>query len=97
MGIIRKEGRTLKKVTTSVERQSQSLVSLQNEINSITRYEFTATEGQTDFDIGDALVLPVVFYNGSIQSSDIYTFSGSILTLSEGVEAGANIQIINLK
>jgi hypothetical protein len=97
MGIIRQDGRTLKKETTPVERNTTSIVALQNQINNITKEEFTATADQTEFVCQQELVLPILFYNGSIQGSENYSFSGFTLTLNEGVEVDAVIQIINLR
>lgn len=97
MGVIRKEGNTLKKVTTPVERRSNSLVSIQNQINNITRYEFTATDLQEDFVCAGDLILPIVFIDGSIQGSDVYSYTEDTVTITDGVVEGSNVQIVNLR
>jgi len=95
---------TLKKVLSPTDVTQQGFTSfkydvelLKSQINNITKQEFTATQDQTDFTMDKDLVLPVLVYNGSIQSSDTYTFNGKVLKLNDGAEKGDVIQIINLR
>ena len=62
-------------------------------VYNYARDEFTATAGQTDFDVSGSGLLARVFVEGVMLQADQYTFSNPTVHLNEGLSDGTQVAV----